>query len=229
MKFLTLLKKELRDSLPWIIFAVISLFVISWFMISMKTYNQRGWPYSPIKNGAIVGQDNIFRDDILLGSAGLMFYLSILLGLALGYTHFWMPGFRKTWQLLIHRSVTRSAIITSKLSASAIMMICLSLAWLLLARFVSKSERVIIPPDAGLVRLGVFYAFLGFIVYMATALCALTKARWYTTKLFGLFFAFVIYIIIISQPNIYRAFVISIIAFIILIVQLYQFFLQREF
>lgn len=229
MKFFTLLKKELRDSLPWIFFVIILLFAISWFMISMKAYSLRNWPYSPIKNGTIVGLDNIFREDILLESAVLMFFLSILLGLALGYTHFWMPFFRKTWQLLIHRSVTRSAIIASKLSAAAIVMICLSLAWLLLAGSAGMSRRVIIPPDSGIVRLGVFYAFLGFIVYMATALCALTKARWYTTKLLGLFFGFVIYIIIISQAYISRALFISILAFIVLIVQLYQTFIKREF
>ena len=229
MKFLALLKKELREAVPWIIFAVISLLVLSWFMISMKANSLRNWPYSPIKNGTTVSQSNIFRDDISLESAVLMFYLSILLGLALGFVHFWMPGFRRTWQFLIHRSVTRSIIFASKMSAAAIMMICLSLAWLLLAGFTGISKRVTIPPESGIVRLGVFYAYLGFIVYMATALCALTKARWYTTKLFGLFFAFVIYIIIISQANIYRALFISIVPFIVLIIQLYQTFLQREF
>ena len=229
MKFFALLKKELREAVPWIIFAVISLLVLSWFMISMKEYSLRDWPYSPIKTGKIINQSEIFRGDILLEAAVLMFFISILLGLALGFIHFWMPGFRRTWQFLIHRSVTRTALIASKLSAAAIMMVCLSLAWLFLAWFTAISRRIIIPPESGLVRLGVFYAYMGFIVYMATALCALTKARWYTTKLFGLFFAFVIYIIIISQANIYRAFFISILAFFVLIFQLYQTFLQREF
>ena len=229
MKFLTLLRKELRDSLPWIIFTIISLFMISWYMISIRSYNMLRWPYGPMQNGAIIYEGNIFIEDIMLGPAFLMFFLSILLGLALGFMHFWMPGFRGTWQYLMHRSVSRLSIINSKVSAAAIIMICLSLAWLLLAEFVDMSRRIVIPPESGLVRLGVFYVFLGFIVYMAIALCALTKARWYTTKLFSIFFGLIMYLIIISQPNIYRAFVISVLAFIILIVQLYQVFMQREF
>ena len=63
MKFIALLKKELREAMPWIILAVISLLVLSWFMISMKVHSMQRWPYSPIKNGAIVSQSDIFRSD----------------------------------------------------------------------------------------------------------------------------------------------------------------------
>ncbi|MBN2590842.1 MAG: hypothetical protein JXA96_13340 [Sedimentisphaerales bacterium] len=223
------MKKEIRDALPWIIVSILSLYLFSWFLVRMRLYDIKQGGYGISQSGEMINQYSIFSVDILSGPAVLMFFITILLGLALGFIHFWMPGFRRTWQFMIHRSTTRFSILTSKLSVAAIMVICMSLAWLLLVMFVIKSKSFVIPPEDGMIRLGVFYAFLGFIIYMSTALCALTRARWYTTKLFSILFVFVIYLIIISQANLYRAFFISILAFIILIVQLYQVFLQREF
>ena len=229
MKFLTLLKKDIKDAIPWIIGSIMLLYALCWFCIRMKLYGMSQEGYVIFKNGEVINQYNIFKSDILQEPADIMFFITILLGLALGFIHFWMPGIRRTWQFLIHRSANRSTIITSKLSVAAMMVICMSLAWLLLAGVVSKSKSIIIPPDIGIIHLGVFYAFLGFIAYLSIALSALTRARWYATKLFGLYFAFVIYILIISQVNPYRALFISILAFVILIVQLYQVFLKREF
>jgi hypothetical protein len=108
-------------------------------------------------------------------------------------------------------------------------MLCLSLAWLLLAGITGISERIIIPPDSGIVGLGIFYAYLGFIVYMGTALCAITKARWYTTRMFGLFFVFIMFLAILPQTSFVHAFFITVIFFVVLIVQIYEIFLQREF
>jgi len=229
MRFLALLKKELREALPWIVLAVLSLLSISWFMIRMKAFDQGRWNYNVPSNGTVIDQYMIFRADIMLESAVLMFFISIGLGLVLGFRHFWMPGFTGTWQFLIHRSVTRSVIISAKLTAAAIVMLCLSLAWLLLAGITGISERIIIPPESGIVGLGIFYAYLGFIVYMGTSLCAITKARWYTTRMFGLFFVFIMFLVIVSQTSFAQAFFISVVFFVVLIVQIYEIFLQREF
>lgn len=230
MRFLALLKKELREAVPWIILSVILLFVISWFIIRLiAVYHGRDYYSGMLPNGKVIDQYMIFRTDVIQGPAALMFFVSIGLGLVLGFRHFWMPGFTGTWQFLIHRSVTRSAIISAKLAAAAILMLCLTLAWLLLARITGMSERIIIPPESGIVGLGIFYAYLGFIVYMGTALCAITKARWYTTRMFGLFFVFIMFIAILPQTNFTQAFLISVVFFAVLIVQIYEIFLQREF
>jgi len=230
MRFLALLKKELREAVPWIILSVILLFIISWFLIRMMAvYRGAEFYYGMLPSGKVIEQYLIFRTDILQGPAVLMFFISIGLGLVLGFRHFWMPGFTGTWQFLIHRSVTRPAIISAKLAAAAILMFCLSLAWLLIAGIAGKSERTIIPPESGLVGLGIFYAYLGFIVYMGTALCAITKARWYTTRMFGLFFVFIMFMAILPQKSFANAFIITVVFFAVLIVQIYEIFLQREF
>ena len=88
---------------------------------------------------------------------------------------------------------------------------------------------MIIPPDPTLVLLGIFYAYFGFIVYIAMGLCALTRARWYTTKMFGLFLVFIMYLIIVGQIKFISAFLMTLVVLAILIIQIYQVFLEREF
>ena len=230
MRFLALLKKELREAVPWIILSIIILFIISWFIIRMiAVYRGSEFYYGMLPNGKVIDQHMIFRTDVIQTPAVLMFFISIGLGLVLGFRHFWMPGFTGTWQFLIHRSITRPAIISAKLAAAAILMLCLSIAWLLIAGIAGMSERIIIPPESGIVGLGIFYAYLGFIVYMGTALCAITKARWYTTRMFGLFLVFIMFIAILPQTSFTHAFFITVVFFAVLIVQIYGIFLQREF
>ena len=230
MRFLALLKKELREAVPWSILSLIILFAISWFLIRMTViYHGQEFYYGMLPGGKVIQQYMIFRPDIMQGPAVLMFFVSIGLGLILSIRHFWMPAFTGTWQFLIHRSVTKPVIVSAKLTAAAILMLCLSLAWLLVACIAGMSERIIVPPESGLVGLGIFYSYLGFIVYMGTSLCAITKARWYTTRMFGLFFVFIMYIAILPQKSFAYAFLITVTVFAILIVQIYEMFLQREF
>jgi len=229
MRFLALFKKELREAVPWLILAALLLLAISWFMIHMKAYDQSRWYYNAISNGKVIDTYMIFRTDIMLESAILMFFTSIGLGLAVGIRHFWVPDFTRTWQFLIHRSATRSLILSAKLTAAATVLLCLSIAWLLLAGYAYLSERVIIPPESGIVGMGIFYAYLGFIVYLGTALCALTTTRWYTTRMFGLFFVFIMYMLILSQMKFTFAFLSTVFFLAVLIVQIYETFLQKEF
>ena len=229
MRFLALYKKELREALPWLILAVLFLLAIGWYIIHMKAYDQRQWHYGSISNGKVIDSYMIFRTDIMLEPAVLMFFTSIGLGLLVGIRHFWVPDFTRTWQFLIHRSATRSLILSAKLTAAVTVMLCLSIAWLLLAGYAHVSERVIIPPESGIVGMGIFYSYLGFIVYLGTALCALTAARWYTTRMFGLFFVFIMFMIILSQTNYTFVFSLTVFFLSVLLIQIYETFLQKEF
>ena len=229
MRFITLYKKELREAAPWIILAALSLLVIGWLMIITEAHNRERWYYGAMSNGQVIDDYKVLRPDIMLGSAVLMFFLSIGLGLVLGIRHFLVPDFTKTWQFLIHRSTTRTVILTAKLIAAVSILFCLSIAWLILAAYTHVSDRITIPAESGIVRLGVFYAYLGFIVYLGTALCALTTTRWYTTRIFGLFFVFITYILILSRTNFVFVFSITVFVLIVLAVQVYGTFLQKEF
>jgi hypothetical protein len=231
MRFLTLLKKEFREAVPWFILATLFLSVLCLYSIRMKIPEQEGWYPRGLstKNLQVINGFAMFQTDIMEESAGFMFYISIGLGLILAVRHFLLPGLNGTWQFLIHRSVTRRAILSAKLIAAAVLMLCLSLVWLLLAGYTYISEKVIIPAGSGIECLGIFYAFLGFLVYMGTGICAIIKARWYTTRTFGLFFVLIMFFVIFRMSNLIQALVVAAIVFGILIVQIYQTFLEREF
>jgi hypothetical protein len=226
MKFLTLLKKELRDSLPWILLSLVLLLAIGWFAISTQIPGQGSWFQAKLQSDKMI---EIFQLDIMHGATSVILNISLGLGLVLGIVQFWIPGFSRTWQYLIHRSVRKSTIITAKLTSVIIIMSLLSLEWVLLAGYTHISKEIIIPADAGMVYLGIFYGYFGLLVYLGTAICAITKAHWYTTKMLGLAFALFMILIIIYLANFIQAFIAFIIVFIILALQVYQTFSQREF
>ena len=230
MKFLTLLKKELREGIPWIILSIIFLYVISWFIIRLTLiYHTEQFYFGMLVKGAVINRDLIFRKNIIQPVAVLLFYIYIILAVILGLRHFTIPEFTRTWQFLIHRSVKKSHILTSKLAAGGIIIFCLSLAWLILACLAGASDKIVLPPDSSIILLGFFYGYLGFIVYAATGLCALTKARWFTTKSFPLIFIFIMYLMIFGQIKFINAFLVTFVVLALLIIQIYQTFLKREF
>jgi hypothetical protein len=240
MKFLTLVKKEFREALPWLLLAALFLSISSWVTINLQISNQKSWFAGKTstmfderdlwdKYGDYLKEDDIFQPDIMRKSLRFMFYIPIGLGLILGVRHFFLQGLDGTWQYLIHRSVKKSTIVSSKLVAAALAMSCLVLIWLLFIGYTNISKKEIIPAGSWMVYLGIFYALVGFIVYMGIALCAITKARWYTTRIFGLFSVLIMLLVILSVTEFIYAFIVSVFVFGILIVQIYQTFLQREF
>jgi hypothetical protein len=226
MKFLTLLKKELRDSLPWILLALVFLLIMGWIAISSQIPEQENWFNKKLQSDKII---EIFQPDIMRQATSEILNISIALGLVLGIVQFWIPGFAGTWQYLIHRSVRRTTIISAKLASVIIIMSLLSLEWVLLAGYTHISKQIIIPADTGIVYLGIFYGYLGILVYLGTAICAITKTHWYTTRMFVLVFALFMILIIIYLSSFIQAFIAFIIVFIILTIQVYQAFIQREF
>lgn len=57
----------------------------------------------------------------------------------------------------------------------------------------------------------------------------LTTTRWYTTRMFGLFFVFIMFILILSQTNFTFVFFLTVFFLAVLIIQIYETFLQKEF
>ena len=66
-------------------------------------------------------------------------------------------------------------------------------------------------------------------VYLGTALSALSAARWYTTRVFGLAFATLAAFVILLPWHPGRVFVLAVLAIAILLVQTVAAFLSREF
>lgn len=231
MKFLMLLRKELRESLPWILLAAIALLVIGGIALRLEIRSGRsGWSYPNLSPGATVNTYSFCQLSSLWIAGSWLFAISIALGLALGVQHFWIPHFTRTWPFLLHRSVGKMTILAAKLTAAAIGCILpLGAVWLALYWHACRSDAFGLPVPARVFIDGMILIVLGLVVYLGTALTGLGRARWYTTKIFGLAFAALVLFIATVQCGLVWALVIMVVSIMILLSQVIDTFLKREY
>ena len=121
MRFLALLKKELRECMPWLLLAMIILLLFGTPTLHISAREQRmyggDWNQNP---GTRVSYWELTDHSPLSSVGPLMLFTCIGLGLALAGRQFWMPHFVKTWAFTIHRSVRRADVLWAKLGAGAI-------------------------------------------------------------------------------------------------------------
>ncbi len=230
MRFSTLLYKELRECLPWMLLAAIVLLTLgSFFLREQIHYRNPSWYYSRLSPGTIV-ESHLFTYSSILGVTGpLLLLSSIGLGLVLGIRHFWIPNFTRTWPFLLHRSVRRKTILTAKLVATTIaFVLCLGPVWIGLYWYACRST---IFPTQTLKNFieGWIFIILGLVTYLGTALSGLSSAKWYTTKIFGLVFAAVVIFMTFPQCSLFRISAVIAASAAILLSQIFQIFGRREF
>jgi hypothetical protein len=157
-----------------------------------------------------------------------LFVLSIGLGLVLGIRQFWIPTFTRTWPFLLHRSVNRNTILAAKLTATSIAFACsLVPVWIGIYWYSTRPEVFAVPPTFRFFIEGWIFIILGFMIYLGTALSGLSTAKWYTTKIFGLILGFIIFIVV--QFTLVELLGVIIVSTAILLSQIFQTFLRREF
>ena len=230
MKFLMLLRKELRESLPWILLAAIALLAIGGMALRHNILS--GWTggsYSDISPGEPVNPHRFVRYSPLWMPGSILFSISITLGLALGVQHFWMPHFTRTWPFLLHRSAGKMSILGAKLTAAAIgFIVPLGAVWLALYWYACRSNALDVQVPARAFIDGLILIAFGLVVYLGTALAGLSRAKWYTTKAFGLAFATVVFFQIV-QSVLFWVCVTIVVGIMILLSQVVDTFLKREY
>ena len=231
MRFVALLRKELWESLPWMILAAIIFLAIGGFVLRAQAYHgQPDWYYSSLSPGTAVDSYQLTRFSPLQMTGSWLLITSLGFGLVLGVRHFWIPLFTKTWSFLLHRSVSRQRILGAKLTAATVaFVVSLGAAWIGLYWYTCRSELFMVPPPGRIFIEGWLFIVLGLVVYLGAALTALSTARWYTTKIFGLAFATVVIFMIILQWRLSWAFTMVIIGVVVLLSQIIDTFLNREF
>ena len=231
MRFVALLRKELRESLPWMLLAAIILLAIGGFVLRTQAYHgQPNWYYSSLSPGTVVDTYQLTHYSHLKMTGSWLLITSIGLGLVLAVRHFWIPHFTRTWPFLLHRSVSRQAILGAKLAAATVaFVVSLGSVWVGLYWYSCRSELFMIPPPGRIFIEGWLFIVVGLMAYLGAALVDLSTARWYTTKIFGLAFATVVIFIIILQWRLSWAFAIVIIGVVVLLSQIIDTFLNREF
>ena len=230
MRFSALLYKELRECLPWMLLAAIALLALGGFFLSAPiNYSNPNWYYSNLSPGTIVVPSSLTYISKLRLTGSLLLLSSIGLGLALGVRQFWIPNFTRTWQFLLHRSANRKTILTAKLTATSIaFVISLGPVWIGLYWYAYRLEVISIPPSPRIFIEGWIFIMLGLVTYLGTALSGLSTAKWYTTKILGLAFAAVI-IMTFSSLTLGGLLGVIIVSTAILLSQIFQTFLRKEF
>jgi hypothetical protein len=231
MRFSALLRKELRECLPWMLLAAIVFLAFGGFFLRALAYDQRDYRYYPnFSAGTLVGSGQLTQHTPLLLTGSCLFCSSLGLGLILGVRHFWIPHFTRTWPFLLHRSVSRKTILAAKLTATMIaFIISLGPVWIGLYWYACRPEVFPIPQTPRVFIEGWIFIMLGLVAYLGTTLSGLSTANWYTTKIFGLAFATVIIVTTLSQWTLVGIFAVIAVSIAILLSQIFDTFLRREF
>ncbi|HPC94952.1 MAG TPA: hypothetical protein PLU87_08425 [Sedimentisphaerales bacterium] len=233
MRFLALLRKELRESLPWLLLAGLLLLGVGLLALraQVRFTNQGYWSYHPgMGPGEDIAAYRLVRNSRLAEPALWLAFIAPGLGLVLGVSHFWVPLFARTWSFLLHRSTSRMSILGAKLGAAILgFLISLGLVWTGLYWYACRPGVFPIPEPIQILVAGWIYIAMGLVVYLGTALSALSTARWYTTRIFGLAFATLAVFVMLVQWHLGWVFVLAVPAIAILLVQTVAAFLSREF
>lgn len=235
MRFLALLRKELRESLPWPLLAGLLLLGVGLLTVHSEARfartNYQHWSTrQALGPGEVVNIYALVRSPRLAWAAMWLAFIAPGLGLVLGICHFWVPLFARTWSFLLHRSTSRMSILGAKLAAAVLgLLISLGLVWTGLYWYACRPGLLPIPEPIQILVVGWVYIVIGLVVYLGTALSALSTARWYTTRIFGLAFAALAAFVILLQWHPGRVLVLAVLAIAILFVQTVAAFLSREF
>ena len=234
MKFMALVKKEIRECLPWLILAAVILTFFGTIDLRSITGTEQNYNY----------QDDYWRPDpgstsisymlarrSLISDVGmLLFVTSIGLGLVLAGRQFWMPSLTRTWAFTIHRSVSRATILWAKLAAAVIaFVISLGIIWTLLYLYAQQPGVLPYPPKARILFEGWIFVIMGLLVYCGGVLTGLSTGGWDTTRIVGLAFAVIVMGLAMMQPRLLYCLVIIAAGMVILLCQIIYTFLNKEF
>lgn len=232
MRFLALLRKELRESLPWLLLAGLLLLAVGLLVLggAARFSEWRYWQSNPgMAPGETVNTWRLLRPTKLELPGIWLAFIAPSLGLILAVRQFWFPLFTRTWSFLLHRSVRRTTILGAKLVTAAIFLVVVGLIWTGLYWYACRPDRFPLPEPPQMLLNGWIYVALGLLVYLGAALSALSEARWYTTRIFGLAFAVVALFVILCQWRLIWVAVLMVLALAVVLIQTLAAFLSREF
>ncbi len=228
MRFFSLLKKELRECLPWTVSAAAFLLIIGSLIIWPDPEYREEYRYPVLERYS--GLSNYDLVNYPMGNiGGLVFILAAGLGLALSVRQFWVADFTGVWGFTLHRSAPRTTILAAKICAGFISLITgIGLIWCYLFWRANLPDYTLVPLSKRLFSDGWFMVGIGLMFYLGAGFAGLSRAHWYTTKLIGL--GFVIWILVtFTQQSLWSSFVTLAIAVVVLLCLMWETFLDREF
>ena len=235
MRFIALLKKEVREILQWLLLAFIAFAGIGTLMLRTMIRNPDfGGQYDrliePGKETPMYALVYYFNIEPLRFVGPLLFLVCISLGFVVAIRQFWGPGLLKTWAFTIHRSMSKATILAVKFSAAIIALVTsCGLVWTLFYWYASRPGVLPILIRSRIFIEGWIFVIFGLVAYFGAALSGLSTARWYTTKIFAIIFAMGILSMARKQTDLLSCFLVITIGIVILVSQIIHTFLNREF
>lgn len=230
MKFLALLRKELRESLPYILIGGALLLGGGLFCINAYV---RGIPgrYRPtIPSGELITMHTLTQHVHLNGTGIWLLVCSLALGVGLGVLHFWVPALLRTWPFLLHRSTSKTTIIGAKIAAAALgLPLAFGLIWHFLFHYACRAQVFDPVVNYRILAEGWIMIGLGFMAYLALAHAGLDAHRWYTTKLLSMGLALFVTVVVFSQWHLGVAATVIALALLVLVLQILICFRDKQF
>jgi ABC-type transport system involved in multi-copper enzyme maturation permease subunit len=232
MKFGALVYKEIRECLPYMLGAALLLIAFGFTMVQITVnpdYIENRYTQFSNINVNQWGGYYLFRASLIQPAGVWAMIFSVALGIALAIRQYSAEFFVRTWGFLLHRSVNRGTILASKLFAGLLSFIPLIIIWGLFYLYAHDKRYFPIPPTGRIFAEGLIFVAFGYISYLAIAMAALNKAKWYTTKKLSIAFGIWMFVTLMVQWQPFWGWITIIIAAAILLVQIIDTFLNREF
>lgn len=224
MGFREMLRKELRECLPWAagVTAAGTLFggACLW---SAHARFWRTYAYVRLRHDDMV--------ESCLSSAGVTIFVAALaLGVVLAARQFLVADLAREWGFLLHRPLSRARALGAKLLTGLAALALVGCGWCLLVGISRLPGVALPPPSCRVFGEGWLLVGWGVLLYLGATLSCLSPARWYTTRLAGLSAAALwIPLAMVSTSTLSGGCVYLLIGFLALGLQVVSTFLRKEF
>jgi ABC-type transport system involved in multi-copper enzyme maturation permease subunit len=216
MKFGALVYKEIRECMPFAIGIAAILIAIGFTIIQMA-------------NLAAEQGKFIFSGGEIEALGVWLLVFSVVLGIILALRQYHTEFSAKTWGFLLHRSVNRGTILLAKLFTGLLCFIPIMI--ILWSFYIYTYDRPFFqtPPTIRIFWKGLLFIVFGYVSYLAIAMAVLNKAKWYTTKMLSVAFGVWMFLMAAIHWRLLGAWIIIAATAAILLVQIADAFLNREF
>lgn len=200
MRFIALLRKELREALPWILLATAVMLAFGGLdVMGTMHYADMMWRMNLHQDGYINSFEWLTCSD-LRNEGPLLLLTSCGLGILLAGRQFLLPTLSGEWPFTLHRSISRGAVLAAKLcAAGTAFALGIGLVWTLLFLWASRPGAMRHPVEGKIYWEGWLYILLGVMGYLAAAVTSMSRARWFTTRLFPLALAAIILCLVVVE------------------------------
>jgi hypothetical protein len=230
MKLRALVYKEFRECLPYVLGAAVLLIACGFTSVQIAINpNMVDYRFATFSADNDYWQWDSFHSSFIQPAGAFLLLFAVALGISIGIRQYAAESLVRTWGYLLHRSVNRGTILFAKLFSALLSFIPLIIIWSIFYMYAHDKRYFPIPPTSRIFIEGLIFTAFGYVAYLAIAMAALSKAKWYTTKKVSIAFGIWMFINLIVQWQLFWAWMTIIIASAILLVQITDSFLNREF